>query len=461
MTTTRETFTAKIQGLDKKGLGQAAVWREDKRGRRKKLKLTIPGVLPGEIVRVSVDRPQRKRSKGRMTDILRAHPGRTASPCPHFDRCGGCVWQHWQYVEQLKQKTEHVQSALKKEGFDPGVVRKIIGMPDPWHYRYKMEFTFAPDGSLGLHEQGNYRNVIALDTCLIASRDIVDGAMLVAKWAKEHGLEGYDKDTHQGLLRHLMVRQSRATGEMMLALFATEAPTGDLERPAADLVERIQKDLPQVKSVLWMENTKWADRVQAEQIHVLAGRDFIYEKLAGYQYRLWYDTFFQTNPAQAEWLIKLALEFGEPRKTDNMIDLFCGVGTFSLPFASRVKALAGVEIVEKSIESAQRNARDNGVANTTFLAADARRGIDRVLECFGRPDLLLLDPPRSGAGGKVMRKIGRAKPDRIVYVSCNPDTLATDIAELAPFGYTLHTIQPVDMFPHTVHVECVAQLVFN
>ncbi|MFS8579432.1 MAG: 23S rRNA (uracil(1939)-C(5))-methyltransferase RlmD, partial [Novibacillus thermophilus] len=356
---------------------------------------------------------------------------------------------------QLKQKTEHVKSALQKEGLDSGVVRDIIGMDDPWHYRHKMEFTFAPDGSLGLHEQGNYRNVIPLETCLIASRDIADGAMLVAEWAKEHGLKGYDKDVHRGLLRHLMVRQSSATGEMMLALFATEAPIGSLEGPAADLVERIQKRLPQARSVLWMENTQWADRAQAEQTHVLDGRDFIYDELAGFRYRLWYDTFFQVNPVQAEKLIELALEFGKPRKADTVIDLFCGVGTFSLPFARRVETLAGVEIVEKSVESARRNARDNGIDNATFLAADARRGIDRVLERFGRPDLLLLDPPRSGAGGKVMRKIGRAKPKRIVYVSCNPDTLASDIAQLAQFGYTLHTVQPVDMFPHTVHVETV------
>lgn len=393
-----------------------------------------------------------------MTDIMHAHPKRTDPPCPHFTRCGGCVWQHWEYNEQLKEKTARVRSALQNAGFDPRAVREIIGMRDPWHYRHKMEFTFAPDGSLGLHEQGRYRNVIALDTCLIASRDIVDGAMLVAKWAKEHRLEGYNKDTHQGLLRHLMVRQSHTTGEMMFALFATEAPTGDLKKLAADLADRVQKTLPQARSVLWMKNTKWADRAQAEKTYILAGRNFINEKLAGYQYRLWYDTFFQINPTQAERLIQLAMEFGKPQKTDKMIDLFCGVGTFSLPFASRVEALAGVDIVEKSIESAQRNARDNGVSNTTFLAADARRGIDRVLKHFGRPDLLLLDPPRSGAGGKVMRKIGRAKPDRIVYVSCNPDTLATDMAELAPFGYTLHTVQPVDMFPHTVHVETITLL---
>lgn len=381
--------------------------------------------------------------------------------CPHFDRCGGCVWQHWAYEGQLKQKTAHVKEAIAAQGFDPALVRDTIGMDNPWHYRNKMEFTFAPDGSLGLHEQGNFRKVIPLETCLIAGKEMVGGAMEVAAWVKGHGLKGYDKDAHEGLLRHLMVRQSFVTGEMMLALFATKAPDGELAEAARDLAERITGKFPQVKSLLWLENTDWADRTQAEKTHVLSGRDFIYDEMGGYRYRIWFDTFFQTNPVQAQKLVDLALEMGRPEKTEKMIDLFCGVGTFSLPFADRVGELAGIEIVETSIASAKRNAKDNGISNTYFLTKDARKGIDEVLESFGNPELLLLDPPRSGAGGKVMRKIGRSKPARIVYVSCNPDTFATDIKELEPFGYKLTTVQPVDLFPHTVHVECVAHLILD
>ncbi|WP_412973632.1 23S rRNA (uracil(1939)-C(5))-methyltransferase RlmD [Niallia circulans] len=450
-----------IKNVDEKGAGQAVVWRENELGNKKKLKLTIPQTLPGEKVKVTVDQPYRRHRKAMPEEILAAHAERIGPACPHFEKCGGCVWQHWDYNGQLQQKTNHVKRVIEEQGFDPSLVKDTIGMDEPWRYRNKMEFTFAADGSLGLHEQGNFRKIISLETCLIAGKEMVEAALEIANWVQEHTLKGYNKDTHEGLLRHLMVRQSFATGEMMLALFATEAPDGSLKDAVDTVVARITEKFPQVKSFMWLENTDWADRTQSEKSHTLAGRDFIYDEMDGYRFRVWFDTFFQTNPTQAQKLVDLAVEMAEPKKSENMIDLFCGVGTFSLPFASRVGKLVGIEIVESSIESAKRNAGDNGIDNTTFLAQDARTGLAQVLETFGRPELLLLDPPRSGAGGKVMRRIGRSQPERIVYVSCNPDTFATDIKQLEPFGYTLKVVQPVDLFPHTVHVECCAILVRN
>ncbi|SDN77718.1 23S rRNA (uracil(1939)-C(5))-methyltransferase RlmD [Alkalicoccus daliensis] len=451
-------FKAKIHSLDDKGSGRAEVWRENEKGNLKKLKLTLPQTLRGEEVRVTVEERAKKRWRTLPDEIINEHKERVTPPCPHFVKCGGCVWQHWQYSGQLAEKTAHVKHAIEEQGFDPALVTDTIGMEDPWHYRNKMEFTFSPEGALGLMEQGNFRSVISLETCLIAGKEMVEAAMEVADWNTAHQLKGYDKDEHVGLLRHLMVRQSFATGEMMLGIFATESPDGPLTEPVNDLIKRIEEKFPQVKSLLWLENRDWADRAQSENTHLLSGRDFIHDEMAGYKFRLWFDTFFQTNPVQAQKLVDIALDMAEPKETEKMMDLFCGVGTFSLPFANRVGKLAGIELVESSIASAKRNAEDNGIHNTTFLAENARTGIDKMLESFGRPELLLLDPPRSGAGGKVMRRIGRAQPERIVYVSCNPDTLATDMKELADFGYELKALQPVDLFPQTVHVECVARL---
>ncbi|GAB3059724.1 23S rRNA (uracil(1939)-C(5))-methyltransferase RlmD [Salinicoccus sesuvii] len=450
-----ETHVVQIDKLDKKGSGMGHVWRDAGGSNPRKLKLNVPQTLIGESARVTVPNPDRKVARLLPDEIVSASPERVVPPCPHFEKCGGCVWQHWTYQGQLAYKTDKVRGFLKSNGFDASVVADTLGMETPWEYRNKMEFTFGRDGSLGLHELGNFRNIIDLDTCLIAGDEMVEAMLEVSEWASVHQLSGYDKDRHTGLLRNLMVRQSQITGELMLAVFATEGPS-EIESAIEDLVARLTNKFSSLKSLMWMENTDWADMTQSEKTHILHGRDYINDEMYGYKYRIWFDTFFQTNPKQAEKLVELAIEMAEVGADERMIDLFCGVGTFSLPFAKRVKELAGIEIVETSIESAKRNAEDNGIDNTYFLAKDARRGMDEILESWGSPDLLMLDPPRSGAGGKVMRRIGRLGTDRVVYVSCNPESFAEDAASLSEFGYTLERVQPVDLFPHTVHVELVA-----
>ena len=451
-----KSFSVKVDRLDHVGVGQAVVPWTSKKGNASKVHLIVPYTIPGEEVDVTIEHAVRRKWKTNVDRFITTHPERVAASCPHFEKCGGCSWQHLSYEAQLNEKTNAVKGYLEKQGFDPALVEPTIGMENPWTYRNKMEFTFAPDGSLGLHEKGNYLKVIPLETCLIMKPKMKDAVLEVADWVKTHALSGYDKEKAEGLLRFVMVRESFVTGEMMLAIFATEGPeevTG-----ISDLIARIETKFPQVKSLMWLENRDLADRSASEKTHIIYGRDFIYDEIMGYQYRLWFDTFFQPNPVQAKRLIELAIEMGAPKETEKMIDLFCGVGTFSLPFASRVKQLAGIELVESSIASAKRNAEDNGIDNTYFLAKDARLGIDEVLAEFGTPDLLLLDPPRSGAGGKVMRRIGRAQPERIVYVSCGPETFAEDIVHLKEFGYELKAVQPVDMFPQTYHAEVVSIL---
>lgn len=453
-----ETHTVTIEKLDKKGSGMGAVWRDTGGSNPRKLKLNVPQTLIGEEAEVTVSNPNRKVARVLADEIIKESPERIEAACPHFELCGGCVWQHWSYKNQLEYKTDEVKRFLNHHGFDTSVVKNALGAENPWEYRNKMEFTFGRDGSLGMHELGNFRKVIDLDTCLIAGDEMVETMLEVSEWRKEFNLSGYDKDQHTGLLRNLMVRQSQKTDELMLAVFATESPDGALQNAVDNLIARITAKFKNVKSLMWMENRDWADMAQSEKTHTLYGRDYINDEMYGYKYRIWFDTFFQTNPAQAEKLVDLAIEMADAKKQERMIDLFCGVGTFSLPFAARVKELAGIEIVESSIESAKRNAGDNGIDNTFFLAKDARRGMDEVLETWGIPDLLMLDPPRSGAGGKVMRRIGRLQTDRVVYVSCNPESFADDITWLREFGYELEQVQPVDLFPHTVHVEVVSIL---
>jgi len=445
------TFKTTIEGLNDRGVGKAAIRRENKFGKVKKEKLSVPYALPGEEVHATLIPPYRKKI-ARVDELITTHPDRIEPACPHFGRCGGCTWQHWSYEAQLNHKTETVRTFIKEQGFDESLVKETIPAESEWNYRNKMEFTFGTDGSLGLHELHNYRQIIPLETCLIASDETVQVTMEIADWVKRHQLSGYDKETREGLMRHLLIRHSRSTGEMMVVLFATETA----HEKVPDLVERIKTSHKQVKSLVWIQNRQLSDSIQADHTEVLLGRDYIFDTLAGFRYRLWFDTFFQTNPVQAEKLVELALDMAQPKKTEKMIDLFCGVGTFSLPFAERVGQLAGIEIVDTSIQSAKRNAKDNDIDNTLFYTSDARRGLAEVVESFGTPNLFLLDPPRSGAGGKVMRRIGRAEPDRVVYVSCNPKTFATDIKQLAEFGYRLETVQPVDLFPQTYHVEVVA-----
>src|SRR5690625_775978 len=215
----QNSFQTTIEGLNNRGAGRASIRRENKHGKIKKEKLAIPYTLPGEVVKATLMPPYRKKI-ARVDEVIKAHPDRIEPKCPHFGRCGGCTWQHWTYEAQLREKTAYVKQLIKSQGFDESLVANTIGAEDEWNYRNKMEFTFAPDGSLGLHELYKYNKVIPLETCYIASDAVVSVTLEVAEWAKRHQLTGYNKEKHEGLLRHLLVRHSHSTGEVMVALFA-------------------------------------------------------------------------------------------------------------------------------------------------------------------------------------------------------------------------------------------------
>lgn len=451
-----EVLEVTIQEIDYTGHGIVRYTHAPDRGSNgKKLTLYIPNTVPGDIVKVTVDNAKgRRKARVNYDELLKAGASRNLTIPTHRSVSGGTPLQYMHYSAQLDHKENLVKKYLSEAGFDASLVQPIIGMENPNRYRNKMELTFGPDGELGMHEQGNYLSIIDMEDSIIATEVMVEIKHIISQWQKDHRLEGYSKESHSGLLRKMMMRQSFATKELMVALFVTEAPDKH-QAVIKDLVERLNSQFEDLTSVMWVENTDIADQIIVDKRHCVYGRDFIYDELGGFRYRIWFDTFFQPNPVQAEMMVEYALALAEVDTDMRVLDLFCGVGTFSLPFAKESKELAGIEIVETSIESAKRNARDNGIDNTYFLARDARKGLVELQETWGQPDLLLLDPPRGGAGGKVMRAIGRLGTDKVVYVSCNPKTLAEDLEWLKDYGYELQTVQPYDQFPHTVHVECV------
>lgn len=450
-----ETFEVTIESIDEKGFGYAhIIHAPDKGSNGKRLNLFITNVVPGDVVRVTVPNAKgRGRANLEYDELLKAGPTRNLDINTDIAQSGGAPLQYMKYDAQLEYKMDVVKGHLEKAGFNPELVKPIIGMQDPTRYRNKMELSFGEEG-LGMFQQGNFKTIIDLQDSILMPQVMVDIKHLVRQWQLDFNLSSYDKVEEKGLLRNLLLRKSFETKEIMVVLYATEQ-AADHQEAADALVQRLTDLNSDIESIQWIEHAEATERVQTDSVAILYGRDFINDVLNGFKYRIWPDTFFQATPVQAEKLVELALEMAQVTKEMKVLDLFCGVGTFSLPLARDSKQLAGIEIVDQSIQSAIVNAKDNNLDNTFFMTSDARNGLIRLNEEWGHPDLLLLDPPRSGAGGKVMRSIGRFGTDKVVYVSCSPKSLAVDLQWLMDYGYELITVQPVDQFPHTTHVECV------
>lgn len=424
----------------------------------KHLHLNISYALPGDVVQVTVPNARgRKKATLEYDKIIKAGPVRNLTIPEDEGMTGGTPLIYMNYADQLKHKENFVKECLVSQGFDPSVVKPICGMDRPDHYRNKMELTFGHNDALGMHQQGNYRNVIDMKGSYIAPEIMLDIKNHIQEWQRKHQIPGYEKETKEGVLRHLMMRQSFETKELMIVIYATVTPSV-YETEIEELKQSLVKAFPTLESLQWIVNVTSTERIHSDETYILHGRDYINDRLNGFDYRIWPDTFFQANPIQAQKMVQIALEMAQPQPNMRMLDLYCGVGTFSLPFAKVCSELAGIEIVESSILSARRNAADNGIENGTFFVNDARTGLKTLKEDWGTPDLLLLNPPRSGAGGKVMRAIGRFGTEKIIYVSCSPKSLAEDLVSLRDFGYELVEVVPVDQFPHTNHVECVVLL---
>jgi 23S rRNA (uracil1939-C5)-methyltransferase len=411
----------------------------------------VPDTAPGDRVRARLWRVKSGYGEGDLVEVEAPSPVRTAPPCPHFGPCGGCIWQHLTYDAQAAAKESIVRESLAHLGGLRDVeVRPIVRMAAPWYYRNKMEFSFHPDG-LGLHRRGAFDKIVPIDTCYLESPRTNIILAEVGAFARRSSLSSYEPRSRTGLLRQVVIREGKSTGEVMVALITTAREVPGL--PA--LAGRLMRAVPEIVSVAHGINAGPSDGVPLADVTIVAGRPYLREVLAGLTFQIGLETFFQTNTAQAEHLVQAVAADAGLRGGETVFDLYCGVGTFSLALARQAGRVYGIEIVAPSIEAARENAALNAVANVEFASGDVRTMLPEVAARAGRPDVLVLDPPRSGAGNRVMRKVAAAGARRVVYVSCNPTTLAPDLKELIAAGYTVRHARPFDLFPHTYHVECV------
>ncbi|ARP41354.1 23S rRNA (uracil-5-)-methyltransferase RumA [Geobacillus thermodenitrificans] len=419
--------------------------------------LFVKNALPGERAKVKVIKVKKGYGYGRLIELYEPSPDRVEPPCPVYRQCGGCQLQHLSYEGQLKAKEKQVKEVLARIGkLEHVTVHPVIGMKNPWRYRNKAQVPVGErEGGLiaGFYKERSHE-IIDMDACFIQQEknDVVVQA--VKRIAERYGVRPYDELTHRGVLRHIVARYGAATGEVMVVLVTrTERLPHEQE-----IVRDIIRDIPDVKSIVQNINPERTNVIFGVKTRVLWGSEFITDRIGDIQFAISARSFYQVNPEQTKVLYDKALEYAELTGTETVIDAYCGIGTISLFLAKKAKHVYGVEIVPEAIEDAKRNAAFNGITNVTFAVGAAEDVIPRWYEEGIRADCLVVDPPRKGCDAALLETIMAMKPPRVVYVSCNPATLARDLRILEDGGYETIEVQPVDMFPHTAHVESVARL---
>jgi 23S rRNA (uracil1939-C5)-methyltransferase len=411
--------------------------------------------LPGDTVRARVTKVKRSHAEALALEVVDAGAPRVEAPCAHYPACGGCRFQDLAYEAQLDAKGRQVRDALVRIGgiADPAL-EPAVPAESVFAYRNKLEYSFTatPVGpGLGFHKAGRWDEVLDVDRCWLTT-DLGNAIRnAVREWARAEGLPAYDQETQDGFLRHLVVREGRNTGQALVVLVT--AP-GELPGEAR-LVEAL-RGFPEVRSLHWAVNERPAE-VTNLPTRLLWGEPWIEEELLGLRFRVRPNAFLQTNTAMSELLYRLAGEYARLTGEETVFDLYCGIGTIGLTLAGGALTVWGVEASEESVACALENAELNGVANAAFFAGDVADSVEELRDRAGPPDVVVVDPPRAGLTPKALRRIGALAAPRLVYVSCNPTTLAGNAKELVgAWGYRLERARPVDMFPHTPHVESVA-----
>jgi 23S rRNA (uracil1939-C5)-methyltransferase len=409
----------------------------------------VSGAIPGDRVRAVVTKRKRGYAEARTLEVLEPSPERIAPIADH----PGAPWQVLPYERQLAVKHEQVGDALTRIGkLDGFVLDDIVPAVAQWRYRNKLEYSFGtgPDGTLvcGFHAPGSWHEIVPVADCLLASERSNHAREQVLGWCRSQGLQAMDRRTHSGLLRNLVVREGRRTGALQVRIV-----TGPGDLDTASLAAAVECD-----GLMWTRTDALAESTVGGETSLIVGAPALLEEIGGLEVAISPLAFFQTNTEMAEKLYAIAAEFADLKGWERVFDLYCGIGTVGLSVAARAGEVWGLEIVEEAVADAIANAKRNEIDNAKFFAGDVRLALRELVDEASRPDVCMIDPPRAGLSQKVVRRIIEASPRRIVYISCNPTTLAPNAAQLVEAGYALRRVAPVDMFPQTPHIECVALL---
>ncbi|GGN65032.1 23S rRNA (uracil(1939)-C(5))-methyltransferase RlmD [Oceanobacillus indicireducens] len=416
--------------------------------------LFVPNGLPGEEAVVKVIKVNKNFGFGKLIELKNISEERVDPTC-HV-HCGGCQLQHMSYNLQLQMKQNQVRNVMKKIGHLEHVpIHPIIGMDNPFHYRNKVQIPVGEkDGKLitGYYQKRSHRIVEDLDTCSSQADEINEILPEVKKIANRIGIEAYDEENHRGVLRHIMIRTGYATKETMLVLV-----TKTNKLPGKEiLIQELTDKFPNIKSIVQNINDQRTNLILGEKTKVLWGEEYIHDKIGELTFAISAKSFYQVNPVQTKVLYDKALEYAKIDENDVVIDAYCGIGTISLFLAQKAKKVYGVEVVPEAIHDAKANAKLNEMNNVEFVVGQAEKIMPEWKREGLDPDVIVVDPPRKGCAPEFLEAMIEMEPKRIVYVSCNPSTLARDLRILEDGGYRTNEVQPVDMFPNTTHVELVA-----
>lgn len=409
----------------------------------------VDGGFPGDLVRARVHHRKRSYAQARVTMLLEPGPDQVAPLADH----PGAPWQVLAYERQLEIKQEQVEDALRRIGrLDGFTLDPIVAAQQQWRYRNKLEYSFGTgeDGSLlcGFHAPGSWEHIHHIEDCLLASERSNQARREVLEFCRAAGFVALDRRTHEGFLRNLVVREGRHSGELQVRLVTTE---GRLDGDALAAAVSCE-------GLMWTRTDGLSETTAGGETELLAGAATVAERIGELELRISPEAFFQTNTEMAEVLYGLIVEGAALRGWERVFDLYSGIGSIALTLAARAGTVHGLELVEDAVADAIDNARHNEITNANFYAGDVRLALGELVERAGRPDLVVVDPPRAGLSQKIVRRVIEAAPKRIVYVSCNPTTLAPNAAQLVEAGWRLERVTPVDMFPQTPHIECVAVL---